>query len=99
MAETPADVRRDIEETRERMSTTLTELEQRDPARAAVVRKRARDAAARLRGDFPGNPRTGILAEDEASQARFARPPPRPWRQRAPRGARSAPRSMTSLPT
>lgn len=29
MAETPADVRRDIEETRERMSTTLTELEHR----------------------------------------------------------------------
>jgi len=29
MAETTADVRRDIEETRERMSTTLTELEQR----------------------------------------------------------------------
>jgi hypothetical protein len=29
MAETTADVRRDIEETRERMSSTLTELEQR----------------------------------------------------------------------
>jgi hypothetical protein len=29
MVETTADVRRDIEETRERMSTTLTELEQR----------------------------------------------------------------------
>jgi hypothetical protein len=29
MAETTADVRRDIEETRERMSTTFTELEQR----------------------------------------------------------------------
>src|SRR5256885_655555 len=29
MAETTADVRRDIEQTRERMSTTLTELEQR----------------------------------------------------------------------
>jgi Fe-S-cluster containining protein len=54
-----------------RLKSGLAELEQRDPARAAAVRGRSREAAARLSGDFPGNPRTGILAEDDASEARF----------------------------
>ena len=54
-----------------RLKSGLAELEQRDPARAAAVRERSREAAARLSGNFPGNPRTGILAEDDESEARF----------------------------
>jgi Fe-S-cluster containining protein len=54
-----------------RLKTGLVELKQRDPARAAAVRARSHEAAARLTSDFPGNSRTGILAEDEASEAEF----------------------------
>ncbi len=54
-----------------RLKNGLAELEQRDPARAAAVRARSREAATRLSADFPGDPRSGILAEDDASQARF----------------------------
>ena len=54
-----------------RLRSGLAELERRDPARAAAVRTRSREAAARLTGDFPGNSRTGILAEDDASEMRF----------------------------
>jgi len=54
-----------------RLKAGLAELEQRDSARAAAVRMRSSDAAARLSPDFPGNSRTGILAEDAAAQARF----------------------------
>jgi Fe-S-cluster containining protein len=54
-----------------RLKSGLAELEQRDPARAAAVRARSREAASRLASDFPGDPSTGILAEDEASEARF----------------------------
>jgi Fe-S-cluster containining protein len=54
-----------------RLKSGLAELEGQDPARAAAVRARAREAAARLSGAFPGDPCTGILAEDDASQARF----------------------------
>jgi Fe-S-cluster containining protein len=54
-----------------RLKSGLAELEPRDPARAAAVRARSREAAARLADNFPGDPRTGILAEDEASQSRF----------------------------
>jgi Fe-S-cluster containining protein len=54
-----------------RLKSGLAQLERREPARAAAVRGRSGEAAARLRGDFPGDPRTGSLAEDAASQARF----------------------------
>jgi len=54
-----------------RLKNGLAELEQRDPARAAAVRSRSRKAALRLASDFPGDPRSGTLAEDDASQARF----------------------------
>ena len=54
-----------------RLKSSLAELERVDPARAAVVRGRSREAAARLSGEFPGDSRTGILAEDDASEARF----------------------------
>ena len=54
-----------------RLKNGLAKLEKRDSARAASVRGRSREVAARLSGDFPGDPRTGILAEDAASEARF----------------------------
>jgi Fe-S-cluster containining protein len=50
----------------------MRELEGSDPVRAARVRDRARDSVARLAPKFPGNPNTGILAEDEEAEARFA---------------------------
>lgn len=54
-----------------RLKSGLAELEKRDPARAAAVHARSREAATRLRADIPGDPRSGILAQDDASQARF----------------------------
>lgn len=54
-----------------RLKSGLAELQRQDPARAAAVRARSHESAARLTSDFPGNPRTGILAEDDASEARF----------------------------
>ena len=47
-----------------RLREGLAELESRDPGRAAMVRQRVRDAAARMWSDFPGDPATGVLAED-----------------------------------
>jgi Fe-S-cluster containining protein len=55
-----------------RLRQGMKELEAADPARAARVRDRARDSVARLAPTFPGDPATGILAEDEESQERFA---------------------------
>ena len=55
-----------------RLRRGMKELETIDPARAARVRDRARDSAARLAPTFPGDAATGILAEDEESQERFA---------------------------
>jgi Fe-S-cluster containining protein len=55
----------------ERLRTGLRELDASDPARASRVRKRARTSVARLKADFPGDPATGILAEDEAALERF----------------------------
>ncbi len=55
-----------------RLRKGLEQLDASDPARAARVRDRAQDSVARLAPSFPGNPSTGILAEDEQSQERFA---------------------------
>jgi len=55
-----------------RLQEGMHELEGTDPVRAARVRDRARDSVARLAPKFPGNPNTGILAEDEEAEARFA---------------------------
>lgn len=55
----------------ERLRAGMRELEISDPARAARVRQRARKSVARLKADFPGDPATGILAEDEAALERF----------------------------
>ena len=55
-----------------RLRRGLQELESSDPLRGARVRDRARDSAARLAPNFPGDPATGILAEDAEAEARFA---------------------------
>jgi Fe-S-cluster containining protein len=49
----------------------LAELDRSDPKRAIGVRTRARDYVARVTPAFPGDPATGILAEDDAAQAAF----------------------------
>ncbi len=54
-----------------RLRDGLAELERRDPARAARVRLRASQAIART-PEFPGDPTTGVLDEDEDSEDRFA---------------------------
>ena len=54
-----------------RLKDGVAELDQLDAARAAAIRSRSHEAAARLTSDFPGNPRTGILAEDDASEVCF----------------------------
>src|SRR5947209_20431210 len=55
-----------------RLRQGLSELEISDPQRAQRVRERAKDAVVRLAPDFPGNPKTGILDDDEEAEARFA---------------------------
>jgi Fe-S-cluster containining protein len=47
-----------------RLREGLARLEQTDPARAARVRTRTAEALTRLDPWFPGDPATGILAED-----------------------------------
>src|SRR5437016_4042094 len=54
-----------------RLRQGLVELEITDPARAARVRERVQQSIARLSADFPGDPATGILYEDEESEERF----------------------------
>jgi Fe-S-cluster containining protein len=56
-----------------RLRQGLQQLEASDPVRAARVRDRADVSVARLSPGFPGNPTTGILAEDEETEALFAR--------------------------
>src|ERR1043165_2401274 len=45
---------------------------QKDPKHSAQVRRRAQESVKRLSAAFPGNPQTGILAEDEDAEAAFA---------------------------
>jgi Fe-S-cluster containining protein len=52
----------------ERLRQGLDEL---DPAKAAVVRDRARRSVERLKHGFPGNAITGLLDESEAGAALF----------------------------
>lgn len=54
-----------------RLRHGLKELESRDPARAARVRERAHESRNRIIADFPGDPATGLLAEDQQSEDRF----------------------------
>ena len=55
-----------------RLQQGLRELEASDPERAQRVRGQARESVARLTPDFRGNPKTGILSDDEEAEARFA---------------------------
>src|SRR5438270_6759055 len=55
-----------------RLQKGLDELKSSDPKRAAQVRQRAQQSAERLSANFPGDPKTGILAEDEEAEAAFA---------------------------
>src|ERR1035438_455267 len=55
-----------------RLRAGLTELNVFDPARAARVRERARQAVEQMADDFPGDLVTGILEESEAANERFA---------------------------
>jgi Fe-S-cluster containining protein len=55
-----------------RLRRGLAELETTDPERAARVRLRACETVARLSPDFPGDPATGLLAEGEEAEERFA---------------------------
>jgi Fe-S-cluster containining protein len=54
-----------------RLQHGLADLEQTDAERAARVRSRAEESVAHLAPGFPGDPKTGILFQDEASQAAF----------------------------
>jgi Fe-S-cluster containining protein len=55
-----------------RLQKGMADLQASDPQLAAQIRKRAKRAVKRLSPDFPGNPKTGILDEDEEAEARFA---------------------------
>jgi len=52
-----------------RLRDGLAELELQDPERAARIRERALDAVARLSGEFPGDPVSGVLDEDDTDEA------------------------------
>jgi len=55
-----------------RLREGLAKLEECAPQRAERVRQCARDAVSRLSKDFPGDPTSGLLAEGEAAEQRFA---------------------------
>src|SRR5271169_4391394 len=55
-----------------RLRQGLADLELTDPLRAGTIRRRARESMDRLKPDFPGNPETGQLDEDDPSFAEFA---------------------------
>lgn len=54
-----------------RLADGLRELHDREPRRAAAIRRRARVALRALRHGFPGDSRSGRLNEDEAARERF----------------------------
>jgi Fe-S-cluster containining protein len=54
-----------------RLRKGLSQLEKRDPERTQRIRERARQSIARITGDFPGDPATGLLAEDQNFEQRF----------------------------
>src|SRR5437879_5392658 len=55
-----------------RLQDGLGELSHSEPERAARIRTRARESVERLSGQFPGNPKTGVLDEGEQAEQRFA---------------------------
>ena len=54
-----------------RLRRGLADLKKRDPERAAAVVHRARESWRRLCHEFPGNRKTGILADDDKSAEKF----------------------------
>jgi len=54
-----------------RLRDALASLAQNDPDRAQRIRTRVAASITRIEPDFPGDPTTGILAEDDASRAFF----------------------------
>jgi Fe-S-cluster containining protein len=52
-----------------RLRKGLAELEQQDPERAARILQRAHASVARLSRDFPGDPATGLLNDDDSDEA------------------------------
>ena len=52
-----------------RLRNGLAALEAHDPERAGRVRRRALDAVARLSEDYPGDPVSGVLDEDDTDEA------------------------------
>jgi Fe-S-cluster containining protein len=52
-----------------RLRNGLDALEQHDPERATRIRERARAAVDRLSADFPGDPATALLEEDDSEEA------------------------------
>ena len=52
-----------------RLREGLAKLETQDPERAARIRKRVRDTVGRLSEDYPGDPMSGILDEDDTDEA------------------------------
>ena len=55
-----------------RLRRGLAELVIREPERAQRVRDRAKESAARLVGDFPGDSATGVLEGGDAGSQRFS---------------------------
>lgn len=55
-----------------RLQRGMKLLQKRDPKREQRVRQRAKKSVARLAKDFPGDPKTGLLAESEDAERRFA---------------------------
>src|SRR5438105_15412849 len=54
-----------------RLKHGLDRLQQKDPERAQAVRSRAQTTIRKFSATFPGNPNTGILAEDANAEAAF----------------------------
>ena len=55
-----------------RLQKGLRDLQKSNPQRAGRVRERARQSWARLAPNFPGDNKTGILAEDQTAEEQFA---------------------------
>jgi Fe-S-cluster containining protein len=55
-----------------RLREGLAKLEASAPERARSLRERAREAVSRLSKDFPGDPTSGLLDEDDDAEQRFA---------------------------
>jgi Fe-S-cluster containining protein len=54
-----------------RLQRGLADLAKREPERAARIRQRARESAARLAPEFPGDPVSGVLREGEEAERQF----------------------------